>query len=138
GAAPGPAGGGGGGGGGTAGPPARSKRVWPALRLLGREELGHPVEELIEHHLGDAAQHALTDAGDEAADLHVGVVAHARAAIDVGELHARVAPHEAGRAAALDHHAVAMRRLEVAQLDLALERALDGGDPDLHRGLVLV
>ena len=32
------------------------------------------MEELIEHHLGDAAQHALADAGDETADLHVGVI----------------------------------------------------------------
>src|SRR3972149_6458519 len=51
--------------------------------------LAHPREEVVQQHLGDAPQHALADAGDEPADLDIGTVAHARSALDVGELHRR-------------------------------------------------
>src|SRR5262249_52881452 len=96
------------------------------------ERLGHAVEELIEHHLAHAAQHPLAHAGDEAAHLHVRVVADARAALDVRELHARLAPDEAGAAAAFQGHFVAVGGLEGEEADLPLERTLDGGHAVLH------
>ena len=75
--------------------PASSRRVTHApdaardsgrafgARSGGRQQLAHPVEELIGHHLRHAAEHALADAGDEAADLDVRAVRDARAALDV-------------------------------------------------------
>src|SRR5215470_20081692 len=41
--------------------------------LRGREKLVHPAEELVQHHPGDAAEEALSDARDETSDLDVAV-----------------------------------------------------------------
>src|SRR3972149_5437191 len=56
--------------------------------------LAHPREEVVQDHLGDAAQHALADAGDEPADLDIGAVAQARPALHLGELQGRRAADE--------------------------------------------
>src|SRR5215831_3424905 len=117
------------------GAPARRQPRSLGSGRLG-ERLGHPLEKLIEHHLADAAQHPLAHAGDEAAHLHVRVVADARAALDVREFHARLAPDEAGTAAPFQSHPVAVGRLEIEEPDLPIERTLDGGHADLHLRLV--
>src|SRR6185295_14099890 len=45
--------------------------------------------------------------------------------------------HEAGAALAFHQHPIPVRRLEVHELDLALEGPLDGGHAHLHDRLVL-
>src|SRR5262249_33522799 len=110
---------------------------WADRLLLRGEELRHPAEELVQHHPGDAAQHALPHARDEAADLNVGVVAHSGPAVDVAELHLRVASHEAGAAGSLDRHPVTVGRLQLVEPHLPLERALHRTHTDLHDRLVL-
>src|SRR5437879_279253 len=106
---------------------------------LLREQFRHAGEELVRHHLRDPAEHALTHAGDEAAHLHVRGVGDRGAPVGaVTERHDRLAAKEPRPAAALDRHPVALRRLQVEEADLALERALDGAHADLERGLVLV
>src|SRR6266498_1017924 len=124
-------------------PSAAATRARPAVTctraLFPRaEDLGHPAEELIEHHLGHAAQHPLADAGDETADLDVGVIGDARAALGVGELHRGIPANEAWASGTLDRHPVAVRRLEIAEPHLALERSLDGGHADIRRDSSLI
>jgi len=45
--------------------------------LRGSEKLVHPAEELIQHHPGDAAEQALSDARDETSNLDVPVAGDA-------------------------------------------------------------
>src|SRR5262245_24461414 len=45
--------------------------------LRGSEKLVHPAEELIQHHPGDAAEQALSDARDETSNLDVAVAGDA-------------------------------------------------------------
>src|SRR5919204_1805867 len=100
---------------------------------FGLELFAHAVEELAHEHLGDAAQHALADAGYRAADLAVGVDADGCVLPIRPEADARLAADEAGPSAALDVQGVAVRLVLVRDAHLAVVGAADGGDPDLHR-----
>src|SRR5712692_6480135 len=80
-------------------------------RSGGRQQLGHLVEELIGHHLRDAAEHPLPNARDESSDLDVGAVGNARAIVGVGQRDQRVGADEPGTAAALGRQAIGLGRL---------------------------
>src|SRR3972149_4954301 len=82
--------------------------------------LAHPREEVVQDHLGDAAQHALADAGDEPADLDIGAVAQARPALHLGELQGRRAADESRPPASLHRHLVAGRGPQVGERHLPL------------------
>src|SRR5262245_57858561 len=105
---------------------------------LGLKELTHAPEELVGHHLRDAAQQALAHAGDEAADLHVGAVADTGTARNIGQRDQGLPADEARPAAPLHPQSIRLRRLLVTDAYLALERAFHSRYPDLHRRPVLV
>src|SRR5262245_41354146 len=82
----------------------------------GVQQIAHRAEELVGHHLGDAAEHPLADPGDETAHLHVGRVRHPGAALDVAQADEGTAPDEAGRATALHSQTVGLGRVLVREL----------------------
>src|SRR5882672_1640818 len=104
----------------------------------GREQLAHLAEEFIGHHLGDPPEHALPDGRDEPADLYVRAVGDTGDAALLRERDERIGLDEAGPPASVGREAVRLRRLLVAEPNLALEGALHPADADLERRLVLV
>src|SRR5215469_8224579 len=118
--------------------------IWarPALSNLNRNLTRYDLslyrlceigEELVGQFLGRAVDQALAELGQLAADLRFDVVAQKRAAVLVGERHGRSSFGEAGDAAlALARDLVAVRRIEIAEGDLALEAGRHRSD--LHLG----
>jgi len=90
------------------------------------------VEALLRDRAGRGIDQALADAGDLAADLDVGAVAHRRRITVGGELDRGVRGDEPVGATAVDDHAEALRRALVLVPHLAGEPAADRADLDRH------
>src|SRR6185437_2597464 len=118
--------------------------IWgrPALSNLDRNRPSYDLtlyrlceigEELVGQFLGRTVDQALAELGQLAADLRLDVVTQKRAAVLVGERHGGAALGEAcNPALALAGDLVAVRRIEIAQGDLAPEARRHR--PDLHLG----
>ena len=103
------------------------------LRGWWREDRGEPVEEGVGHLLGGGVDQPRAELGDLAADLRFHVVGQQRVGPVIGQRNLGAALGEAGDAAlALARDGVAVRRVDVGQLDTAGEAR--GDRPDLHRG----
>src|SRR5690242_9506552 len=90
-------------------------------------------EELVGQLLGRAVDQALAELGQLAADLRLDIVAQKRAAVLVGERDGGTALGESGNPAlALARDLVTVRRVEIAERDLALEAGRHRAD--LHLG----
>src|SRR5688500_2464201 len=101
--------------------------------IKGRLELLlEAVEGLVHQHLGHAAEHPLTDAGDGSTDLTVGVDADGGTVPRRCEADPGHTTNETGATAAFDVEGVAVRLVLVGDLDLAVVGAADRGHPDLH------
>src|SRR6202158_1438322 len=106
----------------------------PGLRRAGGALLRHRprevFEELIGHLLGGAIDEALPQLRELAADLRIDMVGKLRAAAVVCRQRYRGAARGGARhpAAALAGDAIAVRRIEIGQPDLAFELGLDRPD----------
>src|SRR5690606_27296272 len=80
----------------------------------------------------------LPDGGDAPADLRLAFVMHDGSRAVALQAHVALAAHDACRAAPVDEHVVALRRLKLAELDAALKGALDRPNADLHDAFVFV
>src|SRR5207302_10859434 len=95
-----------------------TKGDWPSALYC----LGEIREKVIGQFLGGAVDQTLAELRQLAADLRLDVVGEQRATVLLGELHDRAALGEAGHPAlALAGDLVAVRRVEIAERDLALE-----------------
>ncbi len=94
------------------------------------------LEELIDHHAGGAADHALAEAGDGTAGAHVARVFKQSAGIVRRELNGSFAFYEARRAAAIHAHFVFGSGLEIVQADRAAENAADRAYTESHLQVV--
>src|SRR5262249_22463593 len=119
--------------------PFRSRRIAAGLPLRGRgrgrDGGGELGEEIVRHLLGGAGDQPLAELGGLAADLRLHIVGEQRAAVLVGQRHHGAALGEAGDAAlALAGNLVAVRRVEVGELHLALPLGLDRTDLGRRNG----
>src|SRR5213592_3776839 len=93
-------------------------RHWPSALY----RLGEVREKFVGQFLGGAVDEALAELRQLAADLRLDVVGEQRAAVLLRELDHRAPLGESGDSAlALTGDLVAVRRIEIAQRDLALE-----------------
>src|SRR5262249_28866065 len=109
----------------------------PSLRLRHRRR--EFDEEVVGGLLRRAVDQALAELGELAADLRLHVIGEQRAAVFVAERHLGAAFGEAGDAAfPFARDAIAVRRIEIGETDLALPARLDRPDFDRGDGLKLV
>src|SRR5262249_57357937 len=95
-------------------------------------------ENVVTGLLSRAVGEALSELGALAADRRLDVIGEQRAGVVVGERHLGAAFGEAGDAAlAFAGDAVAVRRIEVGEPDLAFPARLDRTDLDRGHGLKL-
>src|ERR1700688_327983 len=98
-------------------------------RSTGRHGRGKILEKIVSDLLGRTIHQALAELGELAADLRLDIIGEQRAAILFGQLDRSAALGEAGNAAvALTGNPVAIGRIEVGQVDLALKARLDRAD----------
>src|SRR5215467_264813 len=118
--------------------PATLRRSRPQSSARLRHCRGEFREEVVGGLLRRAVDEALAELGELAADLRLDVIGQQRAAVLVGERHLGAAFGKAGDAAlAFAGDAVAVRRIEVGEPDLAFPARLDRTDLDRGHGLKL-
>src|SRR5262245_52592418 len=104
-----------------------------------REPALERLEELPQHLLGDTEDHALAEARDLSADLHVDHIAElGAAALGVPQRELRAAVHEAGRALALQAQLHALPLDALDDVDAALEASGESRDRELEYRIEVV
>src|SRR6266487_4025138 len=104
-----------------------------------RHRRGELHEKIVGGLLRRAVDETLPELGELAADLRLHVIGEKRAAVVVGERHLGAAFGKAGNAPLpFAGNAIAVRRIEIREADLALPARLDGPDFDGGDGLEFV
>src|SRR5215831_13964721 len=110
-------------------PQAAQARIPRSTLSAGRDRGGEFLEELVRHLLGGAGDQPLAQLGELAADLRLDIVGEQGAAVLGGEHDLSTALGEARNAAlAFARDLVAVGRIEIGEMDLALPLGLDGPD----------
>src|SRR5205085_4550619 len=91
-------------------------------------------EELRGHHLGRALNHALADAGNRAADLHVTRVLDHSRAFALCEIEIACAFQETRLTLAINHDAIVLRLAYIFESDVALKDTFDRAHARAQRG----
>jgi hypothetical protein len=96
------------------------------------------LKELIQHHLGDAIQHPLSDARDDSADFGIAAVLEQGLAIFFLKIDGHIGLHKARSARALPAQNVMRWSLLVFYGDFSLVASLDRSNANLQRRFISV